>query len=417
MGMGAVMGAKKLKAIVLKGGSPPPLADAAAAERVSADFAAAIPHNVLASWQKNRPGFAVWVHDHGIDAALDVDNFRTASFVHTDRYDKPHWAPYYRGVAACPGCANDCMKVYHVVGRGDARASAMHQEVTGAMGPNIGTPDVATLIAYNTRLNELGMDPVSLGFTLSMAMELRECGLLTAADLDGLDLRFGNVEATQAMIERIARREGIGNVLAEGVKRAAAHLGRGAETFAMHVKGLEMVPFEPRSQTNLATGFAVAPTGPRYDICEHDWDYDVDVGWGHTLDLSRTLGIHERIPMEHLGVDKVRNYKALNTLWVGGGRALLLHLRRCPDPYPDHGHDDPPRRGGDRVGDFVIRADAHRRAAKPPVPGLQQPGGTGSGGGHAARPLLRRGHLRWPETGSAPGSGHLRAGSRDPTTR
>ena len=315
MGMGAVMGAKKLKAIVLKGGSPPPLADAAAAERVSADFAAAIPHNVLASWQKNRPGFAVWVHDHGIDAALDVDNFRTASFVHTDRYDKPHWAPYYRGVAACPGCANDCMKVYHVVGRGDARASAMHQEVTGAMGPNIGTPDVATLIAYNTRLNELGMDPVSLGFTLSMAMELRECGLLTAADLDGLDLRFGNVEATQAMIERIARREGIGNVLAEGVKRAAAHLGRGAETFAMHVKGLEMVPFEPRSQTNLATGFAVAPTGPRYDICEHDWDYDVDVGWGHTLDLSRTLGIHERIPMEHLGVDKVRNYKALNTLW------------------------------------------------------------------------------------------------------
>ena len=315
MGMGAVMGAKKLKAIVLKGGSPPPLADAAAGARISADFAAAIPHNVLASWQKNRPGFAVWVHDHGIDAALDVDNFRTASFAHTDRYDKPLWAPYYRGVAACPGCANDCMKVYHVDGRGDVRASAMHQEVTGAMGPNIGTPDVATLIAYNTRLNELGLDPVSLGFTLSMAMELRERGILTAADLDGVDLRFGNVEATRAMIERITCREGIGDVLAEGAKRAAAHLGRGAEAFAMHVKGLEMAPFEPRSQTNLATGFAVAPIGPRYDICEHDWDYDVDVGWSHTLDLSRTLGIHERIPMEHLGVDKVRNYKALNTLW------------------------------------------------------------------------------------------------------
>ena len=83
----------------------------------------------------------------------------------------------------------------------------------------------------------------------------------------------------------------------------------------MHVKGLEMVPFEPRSQTNLATGFAVAPVGPRYDICEHDWDYDVAVGWEHTMVLSRTLGILERIPMEHLGVDKVRNYKALNTLW------------------------------------------------------------------------------------------------------
>ena len=83
----------------------------------------------------------------------------------------------------------------------------------------------------------------------------------------------------------------------------------------MHVKGLEMVPFEPRSQANLATGFAVASIGPRYDICEHDWDYDVEVGWPHAMELSRTLGIYERIPMEYLGIDKVRNYKALNTLW------------------------------------------------------------------------------------------------------
>ena len=315
MGMGAVMGAKNLKAIVIRGGSLPPLADAATCERIAAKFADALPDNVLASWQKNRPGFAVWVHDHGIDAALDVDNFRTASFAHADDYDKPRWAPYYRGVAPCPGCPNDCMKIYHVDGRGDVRASAMHQEVTGAMGPNLGTPDVETLIGWNTRLNELGMDPVSLGFTLSMTMELNACDIVTSADLDGVDLRFGNVDAVGVMIERIARREGAGDLLAEGSKRAAARIGGGADAFAMHVKGLEMVPFEPRSQTNLATGFAVAPVGPRYDICEHDWDYDVDVGWGHTLELSRTLGILERIPMEHLGIDKVRNFKALNALW------------------------------------------------------------------------------------------------------
>ena len=315
LGMGAVMGAKKLKAIVLRGGAAPPVADEATCQRISAQFAAAIPDNILASWQKERPGFAVWVHDHGIDAALDVNNFRTATFERVDEYDKLHWAPHYRGVAPCPGCANDCMKVYHVEGQGDVRASAMHQEVTGAMGPNIGTPDVATLIGYNTRLNELGMDPVSLGFTLSLAMELMERGILSAGDLDGLDLRFGNVEATRAMIERIALRQGAGDLLAEGAKRAAARIGGGAERYAMHVKGLEMVPFEPRSQANLATGFAVASIGPRHDICEHDWDYDVEVGWPHAMELSRTLGIYERIPMEHLGIDKVRNYKALNTLW------------------------------------------------------------------------------------------------------
>ena len=315
LGMGAVMGAKRLKAIVLRGGAPPPLADEATCQRISAEFAAAVPGNILARWQKERPGFAVWIHDHGLDAALDVNNFRSATFEHVDDYAKPHWEPYYRGVAPCPGCANDCMKVYHVEGRGDARAGAMHQEVTGTMGPNIGTPDVATLIAHNTRLNELGMDPVSLGFTLSMAMELVERGILSAADLDGLDLRFGNVEATQAMIERIARREGAGDLLAEGAKRAAERIGGGGERYAMHVKGLEMVPFEPRSQANLATGFATASIGPRHDICEHDWDYDVELGWPHAMELSRTLGIHERIPMEHMGLDKVRMYKALNTIW------------------------------------------------------------------------------------------------------
>ncbi len=92
-------------------------------------------------------------------------------------------------------------------------------------------------------------------------------------------------------------------------------IGGDAPKWAMHVKGLEIVPFEPRSQTNLALGYAVAPIGPRYDICEHDWDFDTHVGWSHTLNLSRTLGILERIPMNHIGPDKVRNFKALHVLW------------------------------------------------------------------------------------------------------
>jgi len=75
------------------------------------------------------------------------------------------------------------------------------------------------------------------------------------------------------------------------------------------------VPFEPRSQTNLALGYATAPTGPRYDICEHDWDYDTEAGWPHTLDGSRAVGILERIPMDFQGVEKVRNFKALSNLW------------------------------------------------------------------------------------------------------
>jgi len=91
------------------------------------------------------------------------------------------------------------------------------------------------------------------------------------------------------------------------------------------------------TQTNLALGYATAPIGPRYDICEHDWDYDTRVGWEHTLESSRTLGILDRIPMDYLGEDKVRNFKALATLWsaadaldlcifaIAPTRALTLH--------------------------------------------------------------------------------------------
>lgn len=319
MGLGAVMGSKKLKAIVLRGGQLPSVADQDAYDRVNANFERDIPLNTLSNWQKKLPGFAVWVHDVGIETALDIENFRTAQFEALPAYENNRWLAHYRGVAPCPGCANDCMKIYHPGDAADLdpRASAIHQEITGSMGPNIGAQDVPTLLRYNNLLNQFGMDPVSLGFTLSFAMECFDLGLIGPADTDGLELRFGDAGATLAMIERIAHRQGFGDILAEGSKRAAERIGRGTDRYALHVKGLEMVSFEPRSQTNLATGFAVAPVGPRYDICEHDWDFDTQVGWEHSLEFSRTLGILQRIPMDYLGVEKVRNYKVLSNLWSG----------------------------------------------------------------------------------------------------
>jgi len=317
MGMGAVMGSKNLKAIVLRGGELPPIADQESYQRINNNFERDIPSNVLSSWQKDLPGFAVWVHTHGIDAALDVENYRTANFKSVDAYQQDNWLPMYRGVAPCPGCANDCMKIYHSANDLDPRASAIHQEITGALGPNIGTSDIKVILRFNNFCNQWGLDPVSLGFTLSFAMEAYENNLITSADTDGIELRFGNSKAALEMAKRIAYREGLGDLLAEGCKRAALEIGKGSEKYAMHVKGLELVPFEPRSQTNLALGYATAPIGPRYDICEHDWDFDTKVGWDHSLAFTRTLGILERIPMEYIGAKKVRNFKVLNDLWSG----------------------------------------------------------------------------------------------------
>lgn len=310
-GMGAVMGSKRLKAIVIRGEHLPPVADPAACDALTADYAAKMRENSLTRWQLEPPGFSAWVHLHGIDAALCVHNYRDSTFAAADNYRPEAFMQYYQADGVCPGCPNNCVKLFtpNDSRGGDPRAGGIHQEITGTLGPNCGISDLATIFQANLLCNELGMDPTSLGFTLSMAMECVEQGLLDAP------LRFGDGAALLQTIQAIAARQGVGDLLAEGSKRAAAQIGGDATKYALHVKGLEMVCFEPRTQTNLALGYATAPIGPRYDICEHDWDFDTTVGWDHTLDSSRTLGIVQRIPMHYQGVDKVRNFKALMTIW------------------------------------------------------------------------------------------------------
>ena len=316
MGMGAVMGAKRLKAVVISGDARPPVADPATCAAITERYRERMTENSLTRWQLEPPGFSAWVHLHGLDAALCTRNYRDATFEGTDAYAAANFMNSYRGDASCPGCPNNCIKLFNAGDDSafDPRAGGIHQEITGTLGPNLGIADLEAIFRANVLCNELGMDPTSLGFTLSMAMECAEHGLRVPGSGDSLP-RFGDAAGLPDLIRRIAYRDGIGDLLAEGARRAAAQVGAEAERYAMHVKGLELVCFEPRTQTNLALGYATAPIGPRYDICEHDWDFDTEVGWDHTLNSSRTLGILDRIPMEYLGADKVRNFKALATIW------------------------------------------------------------------------------------------------------
>jgi aldehyde:ferredoxin oxidoreductase len=313
MGLGAVMGSKGLKAVAVRGDRLPPVADHSTCAEMTAAYARRMMNNPLTRWQFEPPGFAAWVHVHGTDAALCTRNYRDSVFEGAAAYGPPQFQQHYLHDGNCPGCPNACIKFF---GGGPgtetiaATAGGIHQEITGALGPNLGLSDVDDVLRANILCNELGLDPVSLGFTLSMAMECAERGIGVPTGL-----AFGDGPAVLTMIPKIARREGFGDVLAEGAARAARTIGPEAQPFALTVKGLEMTAIEPRTQTNLALGYAVAPIGPRYDICEHDWDFDPHVGWPHSLENSRTLGILERLPMEYLGPHKVRNFKALSILW------------------------------------------------------------------------------------------------------
>ena len=313
MGLGAVMGSKRLKAVAVRGNLMPAVADPKACADLTDAYRRRMMDNPLTRWQFEPPGFAAWIHVHGTDAALCTRNYRDSVFEAAAAYGPQQFLQRYLHDGNCPGCPNACIKFFSGGAENEAVAASaggIHQEITGALGSNLGLGNLDDVLHANILCNELGLDPVSLGFTLSMVMECTERGIDC-----GTDLRFGDGAAVLAMIPRIARREGCGDLLAEGAARASRAIGPAAEPYALTVKGLEMSAIEPRTQTNLALGYAVAPIGPRYDICEHDWDYDPQVGWPHSLENSRTLGILERLPMQHLGPDKVRNFRALSNLW------------------------------------------------------------------------------------------------------
>ena len=176
LGMGAVMGSKKLKSLIIKEQNyNPKVYDKKRLSKITNIFNKDIKKNILSSWQKFLPGMAVWIHDHGLDAALNVENYRTSKFKHINNYEKNNWLPHYKGVNKCPGCSNDCIKIYnHDIKNLDNRSCGIHQQIMGSLGPNIGTKKPEELLTFNHLVNQYGLDPVSHGFVLSFAMELYE---------------------------------------------------------------------------------------------------------------------------------------------------------------------------------------------------------------------------------------------------
>jgi aldehyde:ferredoxin oxidoreductase len=165
-------------------------------------------------------------------------------------------------IIACNSCAMRC-EHEAVVRDGPYKGTMARMEYDNiwALGPNCGVSKLDAIIRAAELCNYYGLDAQSTGVTVSFAMDCHEAGILTHEDLGGIDAHFGNAEALIQLIEKIGKREGIGDVLADGVKVAAEKIGKGSEKLAQNIKGLEVTGYDLRCLKTAALGFAVSFRG------------------------------------------------------------------------------------------------------------------------------------------------------------
>jgi aldehyde:ferredoxin oxidoreductase len=257
-GMGAVMGAKNLKAIAVAGLNPVGVAHAEKLTRSIREFLPQMVKTPEHCAAKASRVFAMFLRDgrHGINNWRDGDLLGFEKAVLREiREHAVREHPYQ-----CAGCPTGCVESN--IDTGGKRLNVW--ESFAPLGSQCGITDMSVVQKAYDLCNRFGIDSISAGGVISFAMECFAEGLITLKDTDGIDISFGNGQAALAMLERICRREGFGAVLAEGVRGAVSLIGGGAERFAIEVKGLEAPAHDPRAHNFLALAYATDTRGANH---------------------------------------------------------------------------------------------------------------------------------------------------------
>jgi aldehyde:ferredoxin oxidoreductase len=262
-GLGAVLGAKRLKAIAVAGAQRVAVADPAGVVEAARDLSLRSFGPATAKYREL--GTVTNLLTFNRLAALPTRNFQQGSFAEAEQLSGEALNASRRMARhSCAACTIGCEHIY-AAPTGPVR---LEYESLFALGPLCGIGDQNAVLEAARRCDALGMDTISTGASIAFAMECAEGGLV-----DAPGLRFGNAAAMLAMVERIGRREGLGDLLAEGTRRAAAAIGGAAPDFAPHVKGLEIPGYEPRALQTMALGFAVGTRGADHN---RSGAYEVD---------------------------------------------------------------------------------------------------------------------------------------------
>ncbi len=260
-GMGAVMGSKNLKAIALRGTKDVGVAK----PEEFMEFVKMLHERMKgpATTKYRTLGTPLNVLVHNSLGALPTRNFTNAVFEGAEKVSGEYLNE--RFVAKIDGCSSCAMRCEHIAvvpeGPYKGTTTRVEYEPLWAFGPHCGVDRLDAIIKAMDLCNYYGLDSLSAGNIVGFAMDCYEHGILTKEDTDGIDLEFGNPEAIVETVHRIGKREGLGDILAEGVKRAAEKIGKGAEKYANHIKGLEMTGYDIRGLKTAALGYAVSFRG------------------------------------------------------------------------------------------------------------------------------------------------------------
>ncbi len=263
-GLGTVMGSKRLKAITIascpdRRPLSPQVRDLV--QEYARSIRDAERFEIYATYSNS--AYLVESNARGL---LGTRNFRQTQFEGAEKIDGKELVRYVTKAKSCHRCPVHCkaeVRVEH--GRFETFIGERPDiEPLMALGPKIGVDDPEAVLYLFALANTLGLDVISTGGALAFATDLYQRGILTRDDTGGLALAWGDAEAMGVLMQRIVRREGLGDLLADGVREAARRIGRGAEHYAYHSKGLELPGYDPRSAQGTALGFAVSTRGADY---------------------------------------------------------------------------------------------------------------------------------------------------------
>jgi aldehyde:ferredoxin oxidoreductase len=329
-GMGAVMGSKKLKAVAARGTMNLDGADPDTIRAMARRAAKEIQEGTRSAGL-HRAGTGGEDLEGGIlQGNMPMRNFRDGEFPEIEGLS---WVGKKIGIGmeGCWACAVRCKKVVKAEREAysvDPEYGGPEYETLGSLGPCCGVGDVVAVSRGNELCNAYSLDTIGAGVAVAFGMECYEKGLITKEDTGGIDLRFGNGDAMIAMIDKIARRQDVGDILAEDLATAARKIGGDAHMFAMQVKGQAFPMHEPRVKRGLAIGYAVSPTGADHCHALHDTGMHApnEAGFNPNAGVRR-MGMLEAVPLESLGPEKVRA-----TIYATVGHVALNCISMCIFP-------------------------------------------------------------------------------------